>query len=403
MAESTRIESVDNPKVKDVVRLRDRRSRRKTGRFLVEGAREISRALEAGHPPLTVFVEPKLVGASGEGAAALELCRRTDVRIFDLSPRAWAKVALREDRDGIVAIFPIPKVALEDLALGSAPLVLAVIDLEKPGNLGAILRSADAFGVSALLAEGGTDIWNPNVVRASLGSLFTVPLATAPAGELLPWLRSAGLRLVAATPDGDTRPSEVRFDGPVAIVIGSEERGLDPAVLDAADVRVRIPMRGTVDSLNVSVSAGILLYEAVRQRSSRWTPRASRLTAGVILAVALALRVVHVLTIREYPLFDVLPLDSESYDTWARRIASGELLRGRPFYQAPPLRLFPRRSASSLRGGSPVPAPSQRVPGRGERRPRHASRSTRVRDRGGVARRSGSSPFTPRFSSKRGR
>jgi TrmH family RNA methyltransferase len=269
MAESTRIESVDNPKVKDAVRLRDRRSRRKTGRFLVEGAREISRALEAGHRPITVFVEPRLVSASDDGARALDLCRPTDARVFELSPRAWAKVALREDRDGLVAVFPIPKAALDDLALGSAPLVLAVIDVEKPGNLGGVLRSADAFGVSALVAEGGTDIWNPNVVRASLGSLFTVPLATAPAGELLPWMRSAGLRLVAASPDGETRPEDVPLDGPVAIVVGSEERGLDASVLDAADVRVRIPMRGSVDSLNVSVSAGVLLYEAVRQRSSR--------------------------------------------------------------------------------------------------------------------------------------
>jgi TrmH family RNA methyltransferase len=268
MAEALRIDSVDNPKVKAAVRLRSRREREKTGRFLVEGAREISRALDAGHRPLTLFVEPKLVGSGADGPDALAVAVAAGVRPFELSSAAFAKIAIREERDGLIAVFPIPDIDPNRLELGSAPFVLAVLDVEKPGNLGAVLRSADAFGVDALVVEGGTDLWNPNVVRASLGCLFTVPLAATPAGGLVPWLKSVGLRIVASTPDGDRRPDEVSFAGPVALLLGSEERGLDESSLAAADERVRIPMHGAADSLNVSVSAGVLLWEAVRQRTS---------------------------------------------------------------------------------------------------------------------------------------
>jgi len=267
MPESVRIRSADNPKVKAAVRLRERREREKTGRFLVEGAREILQALGAGHRPLTLFVEPAAAARSADAGRAVALAASAGTRAFELSSEVFAKIALREARDGLVAVFPVPDASPGRLALGPSPLVLGVTDVEKPGNLGAVLRSADAFGADALVVEGGTDLWNPNVVRASLGCVFTVPLAAVPAGGLLPWLRSAEMRVVASTPDGERRPDEVDFTGPVAIVLGSEERGLDDAMLAAADARVRIPMRGSIDSLNVSVSAGVLLWEAVRQRT----------------------------------------------------------------------------------------------------------------------------------------
>jgi TrmH family RNA methyltransferase len=268
VSDTARIESVENPKVKDAVRLRERRAREKAGRFLVEGAREILRALGAGLRPVTLFVDPAVVAASETGSRALEAARATGVRPFELSRAAFAKIAMREERDGVVAVFPIPDVAPERLRLGPAPLVLCVAGVEKPGNLGAVLRSADAFGVDALVVEGGADLWNPNVVRASLGCLFTVPLAEVPAGRLVPWLREARLRIVASTPEGGVAPEEVPLTGPVAIVLGGEERGLDAATLADADTRVHIPMHGSIDSLNVSVAAGVLLYEAVRQRTS---------------------------------------------------------------------------------------------------------------------------------------
>jgi TrmH family RNA methyltransferase len=268
MSETTRIESVENPKVKDAVRLRERRARRKTGRFLVEGAREILRALDAGLRPATLFVEPSIVAGSEAGARALAAARASGVRPFELSSAAFAKIAMREERDGLVAVFPIPDVSPGRLRLGPAPLVLCVAGVEKPGNLGAVLRSADAFGVDALVVDGGVDPWSPNVVRASLGCLFTVPLAATEPGGLLRWLKETGLRIVASTPDGDAAPHEVPLGGPVAIVLGGEERGLEAATLAEASARVRIPMRGSIDSLNVSVAAGVLLYEAVRQRAS---------------------------------------------------------------------------------------------------------------------------------------
>ena len=178
-----------------------------------------------------------------------------------------AKLALREGDEGVVAVFPIPDVSPERLRLPEAPLVLAAVDLEKPGNVGALLRSADGLGADAFVVEGGTDLWNPNVVRASLGCLFTVPVAVTPEGGMLAWLRSRGLRVVAATPDGRRTPDEVDLTGPVALVFGREDTGLSAEFLAAADDRARIPMRGRADSLNVSVSAGILLYEADRQRA----------------------------------------------------------------------------------------------------------------------------------------
>jgi TrmH family RNA methyltransferase len=263
MTELLRIESLDNPKVKDAVRLRERRARKKSGRFLVEGAREIRRALDSGHRPFALFVEEEIV-------------RRDDIvadstargaRVFAVTPAVFAKLAMREEQDGLLGVFPIPDVDPDDLRLSGEPLVLAASGIEKPGNVGALLRSADAFGVDAFVVSGGTDLWNPNVVRASLGCLFTVPVAAVPAGGLVPWLKSKGLRVAAASPQGRVDLAAADLAGPLAILVGSEEAGLVPEERDAADLDLRIAMRGRADSLNVAVSAGVLLYEAQRRRS----------------------------------------------------------------------------------------------------------------------------------------
>jgi RNA methyltransferase, TrmH family len=274
---STRIESLDNPRVKDAVRLRERRARRKTGRFLVEGRREVHLALEAGWALETLFVEEARARAAGgdgrDGRSAaealLERAGAAGVRIVPVTPAVYAKLAIREEADGLLAVAPIPDVSPERLRLPAFPLVLAAVGIEKPGNVGALLRSADAFGADAFVVEGGTDLWNPNVVRASLGCLFTVPLAVAPPGGLRSWLESVALKVVAATPDGERLPREATLAQGVVLLVGSEERGLPADLLAVAHERVRIPMRGRADSLNVSVSAGILLYEADRQRAGR--------------------------------------------------------------------------------------------------------------------------------------
>jgi TrmH family RNA methyltransferase len=263
MRRTTHLSSHDNPSVKDALRLRERRGRKKSGRFLVEGTREVLRALEAGWKPETLFVEEELTARNPVRERAEDVA---DVVAY-VTRDVYGKLAMREDREGILAVFEIPDASLERLQLGSSPLVLGAVGIEKPGNVGALLRSADAFGVDAFVVEGGTDLWNPNTVRASLGCLFTVPVATAEAGSFVPWLKERGLIVVAAAVDGDVEPADVDFRGPVAIVLGSESVGLTGSALAAADHRVRIPMRGRTDSLNVSVSAGVLLYEADRQRS----------------------------------------------------------------------------------------------------------------------------------------
>jgi TrmH family RNA methyltransferase len=262
---TARIESLDNPRVKLAVRLRDRGARRETGQFLVEGARELGRALEAGGRPEILFLDEG--SASAAARAAAEKARALGAAVLSVNAAVFKKIAVREDGDGVLAVLPIPDTGLDGLRLLAGPLVLAATGIEKPGNLGALLRSADAFGVDALVVEGGTDLWNPNVVRASLGCLFTVPVAEARSGELVPWLRANRLRLVAASPEAETALDEADLTGAVALLVGSEGEGLGGEALAAADVRVRIPMRGAADSLNVSVAAGILLYEAARQRA----------------------------------------------------------------------------------------------------------------------------------------
>jgi TrmH family RNA methyltransferase len=275
MTEGLRIESLDNDKVKDAIRLRSRRARETSNRFLVEGAREIRRALDAGHRPVSLFVESSLVTE----ADLIERSTRAGARSFSVSKAVWSKMAVREDRDGLLAIFPLPRAELSELQLGGDPLVLAAIGIEKPGNVGALLRTADAFGVDAFLIAEGTDLWNPNVVRASLGCVFSVPLALAEADDLLPWIKGSGLRIAAATPGGGVSPSEADLRGALALVVGSEEQGLGREILASADVKVRIAMKGSADSLNVSVAAGILLYEADQQRSAA-APKGRSLRVG---------------------------------------------------------------------------------------------------------------------------
>lgn len=269
-----RIESLDNPRVKDAVKLRDRRARKRTGRFLVEGRREVLRALEAGWKVERLFVEegaaaspPPPGDPSPDGRAVAERAEAAGAQVVPVAPAVYARLALREGSGGLVAVLPVPDVSPERLRLPERPVVLAAVGIEKPGNVGALLRSADALGADAFVVEGGTDLWNPNVVRASLGCLFTVPLAAVPAGGLAAWLEGTGLRVFAATPEGAKLPHQADLSAGGVILVGSEERGLGDDLLRLAHVRVRIPMRGRADSLNVSVSAGILLYEADRQRT----------------------------------------------------------------------------------------------------------------------------------------
>ena len=273
LAMSALISSVHNPHVKQVARL-EKRSEREAARLLpVEGAREVRRALTAGHVPATAYICPKVAGPEMEGAITQleQLARSGRTKLFTVTPEVYAKLAVRDGSGGVLLLLPYLRTGLDALTLPPAPLLAVVEDAEKPGNLGAILRTADAAGVDALVAcssmEGaGTDLHNPNTVRASLGTLFTVPVAEGSSAEVIAWLRGRGVRIAAATPEGATVYTDADLRGPLAIALGSEAHGLSAPWLQAADLRVVIPMFGQADSLNLAASAAILLYEAVRQR-----------------------------------------------------------------------------------------------------------------------------------------
>jgi TrmH family RNA methyltransferase len=271
------IESPSNPRVRAAAALRERRDRASTGRTLVDGARESRRALEAGARVVTAFTCPDRL-VSEDGLVALELARERGADLIELSSRAFEKLAYGDRADGIVIVVEVPPTDLAsiDLAgIGHPPLVVVTEGLEKPGNLGAILRSADGAGADALIAIGGTDLFNPNVVRASVGTIFSVPIAAATRAAARAWLRDHGLRVVTARVDAERLHAEADLTGPLAIVLGSEAEGLSDAWLGPDVEAVRLPMLGIADSLNVSVAAAVLLYEARRQRDSgptRHTP-----------------------------------------------------------------------------------------------------------------------------------
>jgi TrmH family RNA methyltransferase len=256
------ITSLQNPRVKQIVRLRDeKRQRRAEGLMLVEGYDEIQLALSAGHKPQTILSAPELLSQRIDIA-------ETDAERITVSRPVFEKMSYRENPDGWLAVFPIPQQTLDDLLPGESPLVIVAESIEKPGNLGAILRTADAAHVDALLVcDPRVDLWNPNVVRASRGAVFSMPVVECDNGAALEWLKGRGVSILAATPAAEAVYSEIDLRQPVAIAVGTEDEGLSEFWMANADVRVRIPMSGRVNSLNVSVSTALIVYEAVRQRN----------------------------------------------------------------------------------------------------------------------------------------
>jgi RNA methyltransferase, TrmH family len=265
--------SLANPRVKAATALRDRRERDRTGMTLVDGARELRRALDAGVDVVEAFVcEPLLAGP--DARAALDLLRAHAVDIQTTSEPVFAKLAFGERAEGLLAIVRTPTTELSGVALPEDPLVAVIEGVEKPGNIGAVLRSADGAGVDAVVAASPrTDLFNPNAIRASAGTVFTVPIAAASSEEVLAWLRGRGLRIVAARVDAERLYTEVDLSGPVVVVLGAEVEGLT-GTWTADDIdAVRLPMLGAADSLNVSVTAAVVLYEARRQRGVPSMPR----------------------------------------------------------------------------------------------------------------------------------
>ncbi|MGI8813874.1 MAG: TrmH family RNA methyltransferase [Pseudonocardia sp.] len=262
------ITSTANPRIKAVLRLRRRRDREDAGVTLVEGFEELSLALAAGVAPRTVYHCPELA-AEQEWDAARRQPTFADAELVRVTKVVFERIAYRESPDGWLAVLPAVGVDLGELRVGTDPLILVCVGVEKPGNLGAMLRTADAAGVTCVIAaDPGTDWSNPNVVRASKGAVYSVPVAAADGRRALEWLVERGIPMLATTPDADTAYTRLDLRGPLAIAVGAEDVGLSPAWLDAAHRRAMIPMSGRVDSLNVSAAAAILLYEAIRQRGA---------------------------------------------------------------------------------------------------------------------------------------
>lgn len=258
--------SPSNPRIKAAVRLRDRRERDRTGLTLVDGARELRRALDAGVGLEEAFVHPPLIRA-GEAREVVARLEAAGAPVVEVSDTAFGKLSFGDRTDGVVAVVRVPGTALANVMLPDEPLVVVLEGVEKPGNVGAVLRSADGAGADALvLADPRTDVFNPNAIRASVGTIFSVPIATGSTPIVRTWLDTHALRLVAARPDATVAPWDVDLRGRVAIVLGSEAAGLGSRWTGDEFVAVRIPMRGAADSLNVSVAAAVMLYEARRQR-----------------------------------------------------------------------------------------------------------------------------------------
>lgn len=260
------ITSLSNPRIKDLVRLRERRHRDRTETFLVEGFRELTRAHAAGLEIRTLYVCPDLYLGSNEPAIVAAIAE-TGTEIVELAAAPFRKASYRDRPEGLLAVAEQFDTSLDSLELSPDPLVLVVEAIEKPGNLGTMLRTADAAGCDAVIVcDPTTDPFNPNVVRASTGTLFIVPLAIAGSAETLSFLGGRGVRTVATTPDTSLIHSDADLTGPIAIAIGTEQYGLTDTWLSGADERVRIPMAGQADSLNAAMAAGVVLFEAVRQR-----------------------------------------------------------------------------------------------------------------------------------------
>lgn len=260
------ITSAQNPKIKTLLELQEKsKARRKEGLFVVEGRRELLHCLSAGYEPYAVFICKDILTESELD----EIAAKCSCRFYELPQHLYDKVAYRGGTEGVIAEMHCKDMGLDRLKLKDNPLVVVLESVEKPGNLGAVLRSADASGVDAVIVcDPLTDMYNPNLIRSSIGAIFTVPVATATSEDTIKWLKSNNIKIYTAQLQDSEWYYDTNMKGGTAIVMGTEATGLTQAWRQAADAHIKIPMLGRLDSLNVSVSAAILMFEAVRQRNS---------------------------------------------------------------------------------------------------------------------------------------
>jgi RNA methyltransferase, TrmH family len=256
-----KITSFQNLLIKKVQALREARERRAQGMTIIDGAREIKRALDAG------IIFEKVFYVKGQQEDLLKKLVAGKIESIEVDDKIMEKLVYGERHEGIIALAKTPSLGLKDLKLSAQPLVVVLESLEKPGNLGAVLRTCDGVGVEAVLVcDPKTDVYNPNVIRSSTGVIFSVPVVCASSVEISAFLKSKKIRICATAPATTKLYTQADFKGAWALVLGSEDQGLSDHWLKLADMTVKIPMNGRADSLNVSISAAIILYEALRQR-----------------------------------------------------------------------------------------------------------------------------------------
>ena len=257
------ITSLTNPSVKRVVQLRDRPKRAKQCLTVVEGQREIGQAITAGFEFEEIFFVPSVL----KDKRFISQVDRINGQVYEVTKSVMEKMAYGQRNESVLGVCVPKQQTFEHISLSTPPLVVIVEQVEKPGNLGAILRTCDGAGVDGVvICDGKTDLYNPNVIRSSLGAVFTLPVIQAGNDDTLEFIRKHKLRVCAAVPDAKEDYAKSNLTGALALVVGSEDKGLTPFWQKNADVTARIPMRGAVDSLNVSAAAAIMLYEILRQR-----------------------------------------------------------------------------------------------------------------------------------------
>jgi len=262
------IHSRQNDQVKNLVKLRERKHRDRQERFLVEGLREIGHALKADYEVEDLYYCPEFFPSDAHATSISNLRKKDNLRLTRLSEEAYGKASLREGPDGLLAVARQRANALAPLKLPGNPLLLVLEGIEKPGNLGAILRSADGAGVDAvILVDCVLDPYNPNAIRSSQGLIFALPIASASREALTDWIDKKAIQIVATTPQTEDLHWNVDYCSATALFLGSESDGLTDYWLEKATKRIRIPMAGRADSLNVAAATAVCLYEAARQRS----------------------------------------------------------------------------------------------------------------------------------------
>ncbi|MEI7726359.1 MAG: RNA methyltransferase [Bacteroidota bacterium] len=262
------ITSSQNPLIKNVLLLGEKpRARKEQNRIVIEGLREIKLAISGGFIITDLLYTPELVSTADLQSLGLP---GSQVDLAEVSTDIFNRMAYRKDTGGLIALAEPRRLAFSDLKLSNQPLLLVLETVEKPGNLGALLRTADAANLDAvIICDPQTDIYNPNAIRSSIGCIFTMPVVTTSSEDAMAWMRLSGIKMFGTALTATHLYHHTNFGQPAAIIMGSEANGLSHAWLDGADDLIKIPMMGKIDSMNVSASAAIVIFEAMRQRGFR--------------------------------------------------------------------------------------------------------------------------------------